>query len=129
MPVTSKIMTQHNQKIKAEVEQKLKNTGKKNIRVGIAMTIIAAIVGLAIFLMTPARWTLIAKLFLPGALFLGVGLRQFQIRDKKELREASVQMYGVEEPEKYWTCPKCKNENPNLTYGCESCDSCGYSLK
>ncbi len=25
-----------------------------------------------------------------------------------------------------WTCPQCKNENPNETFTCKSCD---YSLK
>ena len=120
-------MTKQNQNIKAEIERTVKNTGKRNIRVGIILIIIAAIVGVAIFLTSSSgSWKLIVKLFLPGALFLGIGLRQFQLRDKKDLREAGVQTYGVEEPENYWTCPKCKNENQNISFNCKSC---GYSLK
>jgi hypothetical protein len=124
MPV--KIMTKQNQKIKVEIECKVKNTGKKNIRAGIILIILAVIVGVAIFVEYPGSWKLILKLFLPGALFLGIGLRQFQLRDKRDLREASVQTFGIEEPENYWTCPKCKNENQNISFDCKAC---GYSLK
>ena len=121
-----KIMTKQNQKIKAEIERKVKNTGKRNIRVGIILLIIAAIAGMVIFQISPESWQIIPKLFLPGAVFLGIGLRQFQLKNKKDLREAGVQTYGVEEPENYWTCPKCKNENQNISFDCKSC---GYSLK
>jgi hypothetical protein len=118
-------MTQQNQKINPEIERKLKKSGKIYIHIGTGLLIFAAIAGLTIFYIAPSRWTLISRLFFPGVLFAGIGIRQYHLRDKRDIRKTSFQMYGVEEPEISWKCPKCKNENPNYSYGCESC---GYSL-
>lgn len=123
-------MNSVDEEIVSKVECQLKNKGKKNIRIAIALFVVALIIQIILLQVTNLNlyddWKLFAKLMFPGLFFLGIGLRQFYFKHGMDIRETKVQMYGLEEPEKFWHCPKCKKENPNLTFDCHSC---GYSLK
>jgi hypothetical protein len=69
-----------------------------------------------------------AYLFL-GVFTTGIGLIVKGIHHLKKNSnhkyEVSKELYGVEEPDKEWNCPKCGANNSNLTY---TCSNCSYSL-
>ena len=115
--------------IKIEIEQKVRRKGKKKLRIGFALVFVALVVSILFSIQNDGTlWEnveLTLKMLIPGLIFIAIGYRQYSLKDDHAIRETNIETYGVEEPDKLWECPKCKNDNPNYTYKCESC---GYSL-
>mgnify|MGYP001608830346 CR=1 FL=1 len=111
-----------------KTEKILKKAGKKNITIGIFIVLggAAFLIIQLIFWAELKKTRLITSILaiITGFSFIGKGLKQRNL-DGSEKSKLNKAMYGAEEPEEKWNCPKCEAENLNTT---SRCKKCGYSI-
>ncbi len=112
------------------INRRVKNKGITKIRFGIALFVIAILVQLiSYFTEGYFNWRVFKiayKICVPAAIALFWGFKQYRLTDDKSRYEESREVYGVEEPDETWECPKCGAVNPNMSFVCKSCR---YSLE
>lgn len=90
----------------------------------IALGIITILLGLGINIISFKTSSGIAMHIIPiGIIIAGLRLLVIGFNEKKKsnIYEKNKSIYGVEEPDKKWECPRCNTLNSNIAYICKKC--------